>query len=119
MTTSTRWGDVYNHLESEGFEVYPPGIKVGECTKPYVVPKLNGSNRHPSFSTDVDYLSILCYVPKQSYSTLESYVQSIKKSMKELEPMILPIGYQTPSFYDDSVQGHMVSIEYKNYKKML
>ena len=43
----------------------------------------------------------------------------MKAAMKGLEPMIVPYGNQTPSYYDDSVKAHMVSIEYKNYKKML
>lgn len=46
-------------------------------------------------------------------------VQEVKKAMKALEPMILPYGSQTPSYYDDSVKAHMISIEYKNYKKKL
>lgn len=85
---------------------------------PYVVIKNDGSSKHSSFSTDVDLYSVMCYVPKQSYSILEPFVQRVKKAMKELEPMILPYGSQTPSYYDESVKAHMVSIEYKNYKKI-
>jgi hypothetical protein len=80
--------------------------------------KNDGSSRHSSFSTDVDLYAILCYVPKNRYSSLEPLVQKVKMSMKELEPMILPYGSQTPSYYDDSLKAHMISIEYKNYKKL-
>ncbi len=114
----SRWQDIFEKLKELGFDVYSPGIKVGECIEKYLVVKNDGSSQHSSFSTDVDLYSVMCYVPKQAYSTLEPYVQSVKKAMKELEPMILPYGQQTPSYYDDTVKAHMISIEYKNYKKL-
>lgn len=114
----SRAQDIYNLLASEGFEVYFPGVKVGECKRPYVVVKNNGSAQHVLFSTDVDQYSVMCYVPQLGYSGLEPLVQAVKASMKKLEPMIRPYGMQTPSFYDDAYKAHMVSIEYKNYKKI-
>ena len=114
----SRWQDIFLHLKNQGFDVYSPGIKVGECTSEYLVVKNDGSSKHLSFSTDVDLYAVLCYVPRNSYSSLEPLVQKVKNAMKELEPMILPYGSQTPSYYDDSVKAHMVSIEYKNYKKL-
>ena len=114
----SRWQDIYLHLKRAGFDVYSPGIKVGECTSAYLVVKNDGSSKHINFSTDVDLYAIMCYVPKDKYSTLELLVQKVKKSMKELEPMIKPYGSQTPSYYDDSIKAHMISIEYKNYKKL-
>lgn len=114
----SRWQDIFLHLKSQGFDVYSPGTKTGECTSEYLVIKNDGSSKHVSFSTDVDLYAVMCYVPKEKYSTLEPLVQMVKKSMKELEPMIKPYGSQTPSYYDDSVKAHMVSIEYKNYKKL-
>lgn len=115
----SRWQDIFLHLQSTGFDVYPPAIKVGECQAAYIVVKNDGSSKHAGISTDDDFYAVMCYVPKQAYSSLEPLVQRVKKSMKELEPMILPYGSQTPSYYDDSVKAHMVSIQYKNYKKML
>lgn len=119
----SRAQDIFLHLEEAGkssrvpFEVYFPGVKEGECFSPYVVVKNNGSNAHANFSTDVDLYSVMCYVPKLQYSRLEPLVQVVKEAMKALEPMIKPNGIQTPSFYDDAYKAHMVSIEYKNYKK--
>ena len=115
----SRWQDIFLHLQKAGFDVYPPSIKVGECMNQYVVVKNNGSSRHVGLSTDDDLYSVMCYVPKMAYSSLEPLVQRIKKTMKELEPMILPYGSQTPSYYDDGVKAHMISIEYKNHKKLL
>lgn len=114
----SRWQDIFLHLQKSGFDVYSPGIKVGECKSEYIVVKNDGSSRHTSFSTDNDFYSVMCYVPQNRYSDLEPLVQRVKRSMKELEPMILPYGSQTASFYDDGYKAHMVSIEYKNYKKI-
>lgn len=114
----SRWQDIFLCLKNQGYDVYSPGMKVGECTSEYLVVKNDGSSRHSSFSTDVDLYAVLCYVPKDRYSSLEVLVQRVKNSLKELEPMILPYGSQTPSYYDDSLKAHMVSIEYKNYKKL-
>ena len=114
----SRWQDIFLHLEEVGFEVYSPGVKVGDCTSEYIVVKNDGSSKHTSFSTDVDMYAVMCYVPKDKYSQLEPLVQRVKERMKELEPMIFPYGSQTPSYYDDSFKAHMISIEYKNYKKI-
>lgn len=114
----SRLQDIYVHLQSKGFDVYMPEIKIGECKSPYIVVKNDGSSQHPVFSTDVDMYAIMVYVPKQAYSSLEPLVQSVKQAMKELEPMIKPYGSQTPSYYDDSYKAHTISIEYKNYKKI-
>ena len=114
----SRWQDIFTHLKGAGFDVYSPGMKTGECTSEYLVVKNDGSSKHASFSTDVDLYAVMCYVPKEKYSTLEPLVQRVKNSMKGLEPMIKPYGSQTPSYYDDGLKAHMISIEYKNYKKL-
>lgn len=115
----SRWQDIFKHLKKLGFDVYSPGMKVGECTKEYIVIRYDGSSKLANFSTDDDLYAVMCYVPKQAYSKLEPMVQKVKKAMKELEPMIKPCGSQTPSYYDDSYKAHMISIEYKNHKKIL
>jgi hypothetical protein len=115
----SRWQDIYLHLKKAGFDVYSPSTKVGECIKEYIVVKNDGSFKHPMVSSDNDLYAVMCYVPKENYSRLEPMVQEVKKAMKDLEPMIMPYGSQTPSYYDDSYKAHMISIEYKNYKKIL
>lgn len=114
----SRWQDIFLHLKKAGFEVYPPGTKVGDCTTKYIVVKNNGASKQASFSTENEMYSLMCYVPKEMYSLLEPFVQSVKINMKELEPMILYSGNQTPSYYDSNIKAHMVSISYKNYKKL-
>lgn len=114
----SRWQDIYTHLKNKGYDVYAPGIKIGECVSPYIVVKNDGSYKHVNFSTNRDMYSILCFVPKGQYSKLEVMVQSVIRDMKELEPMILPYGQQMPSYYDDTFKAHYISIEYENYKKI-
>lgn len=114
----SRWQDLFTHLKSKGFDVFSPGIKVGECTKQYIVVSHSGSSQDPNVSSDIDLYSIMCYVPKKGYSELEPMVQYVKRVMKDLRPMFMPNGSQTPSFYDDELKAHMVSIVYKNYKKI-
>lgn len=116
---NTRWQNIFNHLKDKGFDVYSPGTKVGECSAPYVVVSHDGSSKHYSVSSDEDLYAVMCYVPKMKYSILEEMIQNVKAAMVELKPMFLPYGSQTPSFYDDSVKAHMISIEYKNYKKIM
>ncbi len=114
----SRWQDVVRHLKAKKFDVYSPGVKVGECTECYIVVKNDGSSQMSNISTDEDLYAVMVYVPKMQYSKLESLVQRVKEAMKDLEPMILPYGQQTPSYYDDGVKAHTISIEYKNYKKL-
>lgn len=114
----SRWGDIFNTLKRNGFDVYAPGVKAGECTAPYVVVKDGGTNRHATVSSDVALYVVMCYVPKQKYSLLEPFVNSVRKAMNSIEPMLLYDGSLTPSFYDDSVKAHMVSINYRNYRKL-
>jgi hypothetical protein len=121
MTTPTesRWQDIFRHLKNHDFDVYAPGIKVGPCTAPYIVVLHNGATRKAGISTMIDTYSVMVYVPKQNYSQLEVMVERVKAVMKKLEPLIFPYGFQTPSYYDDGFKAHMISVEYKNYKKML
>lgn len=116
---TSRWQDIYSHLKNEGFEVYAPEQKVGECTSPYVVVKNDGSYRHQNFSTHRDMYSIECYVPRLEYSKLEVLVMDVKKAMHKLYPMIQDYGQQMAAFYDSTVKAHYITIEYENYKKAL
>lgn len=114
---SSRWQDIYDHLKKAGFDVYSPGQHRGECVSPYVVVKDQGGTRLGNFTSMKHLYDILCYVPKDKFSTLEVFVLSVKKSMMGLYPMIRPAHYETPSFYDDTNKSHMISVQYLNYRK--
>lgn len=116
--SDSRWKDIYNLLKSHGFNVYAPAQHEGECIEKYIVVKLGTLQRANDFSSVQYQYDLMLYVPQNEYSTLELFVEQVKAAMKELEPMIKPLNSQTGSFYDDSVKGHMVSIQYYNYRKL-
>lgn len=114
----TRWKDIYLHLKEAGFKVFSPGQHEGECYESYVVVKSSGSSKLLGFSSTQNYYDLLCYVPKDKYSELETYVALVEESMKQLEPMIIPTHDKTPGYYDDQIKAHMVSVMYQNYRKI-
>lgn len=116
MAEQTRLMDIYKHLKDAGVEVYFPSQKKGECKAPYVVVKDSGTAQYQTFSSDATTYEILCYVPVDRYSTLQVFAAQIKELMRGLWPMIVPIRYETPPFYDDTVNAHMTSIQYRNIK---
>lgn len=114
----SRWQDIYTHLKNNGIDVYSPGQHQGECTSPYVVIKDAGGSQFEGISSFRALYDVMCYVPKDRFSTLEPYVNSVKTIMKGLYPMIVPMQFQTSSFLDDTVKAHMISIQYRNAQKL-
>lgn len=112
----TRLKDMYDCLKKAGFSVYFPTQKVGECSSPYVVIRDAGTVQYQDFSTVFTTYELLCYVPKNRYSQLEVFSRQVKRAMKSLWPMIVPTRYQTPPFFDDTVNAHMTAIQYRNAK---
>lgn len=109
------WETIMDELKLQGFETYAPSMHVGECKSKYIVVKPDGESQFKRYSTSVRYYTILCYVPQNRFSTLEPFVDSVKKAMENLKPAIMQTGLITPPFYDDTNKSHMVSIQYRNY----
>lgn len=116
---ASRMQDVYLCLQNAGFDVYFPAQKVGECLAPYVVVKDSTTSRVSGISSTVTYYDVMCYVPKEQFSVLEIFVDEVKSAMKSLSPMITPTYTQTQSFYDAAIGAHMISVQYKNYRKIV
>lgn len=112
------WQDIYRHLDSNGYDVYPPATKTGECTDVYIVLRFDGGGQVLGYSSDVQYYAILLYVPQNRYSETETIVQHIKKVMQSLFPQVKPSGIEQPTYFDQQVKAHMTSIRYQNYKKI-
>lgn len=115
----TRYMDIYKHLTSHGIEVYSPAQKTGECLSPYVVVKDAGTMQFQQFSSTQTLYDVMCYVPKNRFTYLEQFVSQVKAAMAELKPMIMPVYIETASFFDDTVQAHMISIQYRNMRKIV
>lgn len=114
----TRYKDIYKHLVTSGFDVYTPGQKEGECTSPYLVVKDAGTEKYNTYSSTQTVYDVMCYVPKKHFTDLEQYVQKMKLAMDKLRPMIMPLYSETGSFYDDTVNAHMISVQYRNMRKI-
>lgn len=115
----TQWQKIYKHLQTEGLDVYSPGQHKGECISPYVVLKDAGASRLESFSSTQVLYDVMCYVPQNAFSTLESYVDRVKAAMEGLYPEIVPMYFETASFLDDTVKGHMISVQYRSNHKIV
>lgn len=113
-----RWNDIFKHLTSKGFDVYPPSRHKGECTSRYIVVKVSQALRASALSSENQLYDILLYVPNDEYSMLEEFIARVKLAMKDLEPMIKYEWTQTTPYYDSSVNGHMVSMLYRNTRKL-
>lgn len=113
----TRLKDLYTHLKRNKFEVYMPGIKHGDCLRPYLVVKNDAAIDIIGTTSHSQLYTVLCYVPKNRYSDLESLVTKVKTVMHNLKPLFMPTGLQTPSFYDDDIKAHMISIQYRNSRR--
>jgi hypothetical protein len=113
----SRWQEIYKKLKDGGIDVYAPSQKTGECLKPYVVVKDGGLTDIAGISSSQHVYDILCYVPKANYSTLEPYVERVEDILLGLYPTLRPLNSKTPSYYDDTVKAHMISVSYTNYRK--
>lgn len=115
----SRIQDIFLHLQDKGFDVYFPAHKVGQCTEPYVVVRDATTSLVAGTTSTVTYYDILCYVPGLQFERLEPFVDSVKVAMCDLNPIVRPTYNQTQSFYDNTVDAHMISVQYKNYRKIV
>ena len=109
---------IYDLLKQNNFDVYFPSQHKGECISKYVVIKHDGAYQPLTVSSERPIYTIMCYVPEQSYPGLESFVLEIKRIMKSVFPLVMYAGNETPSYYDDSVKGHMISFQYYGTRKI-
>lgn len=116
MAERTVWNIVQEALIDAGIDTYEPGQKQGDCKKPYAVLKDDGSAQIMNLSSEYQYYTILCYVPKNQYRDLQPFVKRCEEVMAQppIFPMLMPTGSKTPSFYDDKFNAHMISIQYRN-----
>lgn len=116
--SESRWQDIFLHLKKKEIDVYSPSTKTGECHEPYVVLVDSGETKLFGFSSVQQFYALLCYVPQREYSSLEPYVRKVEEIMNGLRPMIMPTNTKSASFYDNDIKAHMVSIQYRNNRKL-
>lgn len=110
---------VQRALIDGGIDVYPPSAHKGECTKKYAVLKQDGGSKLGNFSSEQVYYTLMCYVPREEYFQLEPFVAECEAVMalQPIYPMLIPTGQRTSSFFDGTINGHMVSITYRCNKR--
>lgn len=102
-------------LKNNEIDAYPPATKKGECTKEYVVVKNAGASQLGNYSTEVHYIDVLCYVPQNKYTYLETFKNHVKEIIhNNLYPRLMETGSETSDYYDEDVKAHMVSFMLRN-----
>lgn len=110
--TTMKWKDIYEHLKSNGFDVYSLAQRKGICKSPYLVLRNNGSNKDGSTTTTA--YEILVYVPVNQYSYMEDYIEEVQDCMQKLFPAVQVEDGQNESLHylDEDVQAYMCSLPY-------
>lgn len=114
--TGTVWDITQKALIDAGIDTYAPAQKYGDCKEPYVVLKDDGAAKILDISSQYHYYTALCYVPREDYLALGDFVTRVKEVMSQspIFPMLMPTGIETPSFFDDSFNAYMISVQYRN-----
>lgn len=110
---------IYDVLKQDGeTDVFFPTQHKGECLKEYIVLKMDGVTNELVVSSERPIYTILCYVPENQYSRLEMFVEETKQKMKKVFPLVMYVGNETPTFYDEEIKGHMISFQYQGCRKI-
>lgn len=118
MAADTIAKRIYDQLKQDKFDVYFPGQHIGDCISAYVVIKPGISMQYLSYSSNISYFDILCYIPKNKFSSYEKYLSDVEKSLSNLFPILRCSNLRTEPYFDDSINGWMVSTQYENYRKI-
>lgn len=109
------WEMTAKALQKNGIDVFPPGTKIGECKKRYVVLKEDGSSQVGNFSSERQYYMFMLYVPQNEYSKLSKFEYDVKEVLaNEMYPILMPTGQKMSDYYDDNYKAHMRSLLYRN-----
>lgn len=110
---------VYKSLKSAGINVFFAGQHSGDVTEPYVAVKMGTSGQYLNYSSNIDYINLYCYVPRNQYSRLSDYVSSIEQVLIDnLYPTIKCLNERTEPFFDDTCNGWMMRTMFRNIRKV-
>lgn len=114
---ASRRQDIYEHLKKAGFNVFFSGQHEGDCILEYVVVKENETLQFNTYSSTTTYYDILCYVPIDRVTRVDSFFEEVKEAMRGLVPMIKPAHSETAEYIDDDIKARMKSARYLNYRR--
>lgn len=107
---------IFTALKDGGIDVYAPDTHEGKCTADYVVVKEAQRTQFLNFSSTTTYYDILCYSP--TFTGVLQLSEKAEEIMKTAEPSVMPTYNKTQAYLDPDIKGYMISIEYRNYKKI-
>lgn len=110
---------LYTRLKSFGVDVFFPRQHKGDCISPYCVLLVQDRSRFEGFSSNIRYIDVLCYTPKDSYAKVLDYQNEIEGYISKIqdELMIRSTGTTTTPFFDTAVNGWMTSMLYALYER--
>lgn len=117
-TYETRMMDIYHCLKDNNIDVYFQGRHRGDCLQPYVVIVSRGAAKLPEFSSTVNTIEVICYVPQSNPSLLDIFVDQVKQELKQLYPMIKDTYNDLGDYIDDDVKAIMRTLRYSFYRKI-
>ena len=110
---------VYKALKDAKINVFFAGQHSGDVTEPYVAVKMGTSSPYLDLSSNIDYINLYCYVPKNQYSKLVNYVAQIEQVLIDnLYPTVKCINERTEPFFDDTCKGWMQRTMFRNIRKV-
>ena len=110
---------VYNALKTAKINVFFAGQHSGDVTEPYVAVKMGTSSQYLQFSSNIDYINLYCYVPKNQYSRSIDYVSEVEQALIDnLYPTVKCLNERTEPFYDDTCKGWMIRTLFRNMRKI-
>lgn len=104
------WKDIYDHLKTNGFEVYALGQHQGLCSEPYIVLRANGL--YQGIGAEQALYELLLYYPADYYYRFEPFICHVKQAMNQLYPRLKLVDPESPHYLDSDVMGFMTSITY-------
>lgn len=104
---------VFDKFKQNNIDVYPPNTHKGEAKNKYVVLSDGGRTKAGNFTSQTVLLDALIYVPGSRFTDLDPFADEVKGYADELYPLVIPTGYETPAFYDETIKGWMKSVEYR------
>lgn len=104
------WKKIFEQLELDGFNVFPPTVNRKTEDTPYIVVK-NGPQTPIAGTNVVGTKTIDIIFYHETYSECENFAASIKTSLDKVEGL-RRTGNETPQIIDEKIKAYTGSIEY-------
>lgn len=107
---------LFEYLQEKEIDVYFVGQHKGECKKPYVVLKDDGTNSLNG-KTGTSLIDVLFFIPENKFTRCESYKNDVKRLINQFGK-IRYTGIETGIVVDDQKKALTFSVMYQCLKKL-